>query len=114
MEPLDAVRAHPDSPRGPELRDPAGFFAALRAGLPSESAPAGTEWHLEFDIDVDATGAVTRVVANAVSDPVVRAALISALMSAAFHPPWRDRAPAAVSGLHMKLSFRVRDPRAPT
>lgn len=111
MQPVDAVRRHPDSPRGPELRDPARFLAALRASLPSESAPAGTELHLEFENDVDATGAVTRVVADAVSDPVVRAALIAALMSAAFHPAWHDQAAVAVSGLHVKLGIPVRDPR---
>ena len=54
-----AVPAHPDSPRPPELRDPAGFAKALRASLPPGFAPATESVTVAVELDIDADGAVT-------------------------------------------------------
>lgn len=109
----DPVLRHPESPRGPELREPAQFVAALMAALPPGHAPPGTALRLEFELDVDVDGTVTKVVADAVPDPMVRAALVGALQAAPFHPAWRNGAATAVSGLRVTMSLPVRGAHAP-
>jgi TonB family protein len=109
-----AERAHPDSPRALELRDFAAFLAAIRTALPPGHAAFDSGLRVQLLLDVDATGAVTRAVADPATDPAVDAAVVAAVRSVAFHPAQRGGIAIAVTDhrVHMAVKAAALRPRA--
>jgi hypothetical protein len=98
---------HPDSPRGPELRDPNAFFRAVGEGLPPEHGAFVSGVSARLVLNVDATGTVTSAHADASTDPAVGRAVIAAVRLTGLLPAQRDGVAHAVQDHRMQISLRA-------
>ena len=104
---ISSERRHPNSPRGPELRDPNAFFRAVWEGLPPDHGAFTSGLSARLVLSVDATGEVTSVHADDSTDPAVGRAVIAAVRATGMLPAQRDGVAHAVQDHKVQIGLRA-------